>query len=229
MGSLIAATIVFVGMHFLFSDPHLRPSLVARVGERLFSGLYSLIAGAALVWMIWAFARSPVIPLSGFDAMPNWIALPVVALAILLIVCGNSQYNPTAVARHVDPALADPAPGILKITRHPVMWGIGLFAAVHLLVNFHLTALIFFGGITLLALLGTLRLDAKHRWRDPDGFARFTAATSNLPFHAILSGRQSLGAAIGGIGGARIAIAAGLFLGLLAAHPWIAGRAAGIF
>ena len=126
MGSLIAATIAFVGMHFLFSEPHLRLALVARAGERLFSGLYSLIAGAALIWMIWAYAHAPVIALHGFGAVPNWITLPVVALAILLIVCGNSQYNPTAVARHIDLALADPAPGILKITRHPVMWGIGL-------------------------------------------------------------------------------------------------------
>ena len=229
MGALISAVILFVGMHFLFSDRHIRPKLVAALGEKLFSGLYSVIAGAALVWMIWAYAQAPVIPLHGFGASPNWIALPVVALALLFIVCGNSQYNPTAVARQIDLARVDPAPGILKITRHPVMWGIGLFASVHLLVNFHLAALVFFGGIALLALLGTLRLDAKHRRRDHDGFTRLAAATSNLPFLAIVAGRQRLGAAISGIGGARFAIAAALFLGLLFAHPWIAGRAVAIF
>ena len=43
MNSLIAASVAFVGLHFLLSHP-LRKPVVARTGERGFIGIYSLVA-----------------------------------------------------------------------------------------------------------------------------------------------------------------------------------------
>ena len=147
--------------------------------------------------------------------------------ACLLLVCGLTQPNPTLVGRGFDAAAADPAPGILKVTRHPLMWGFGLWAIGHLAANGELAALILFGGVGFLALHGTMRLDAKRRARDPEGFARFAAATSNPPLGAILDGRQRLGAALAGIGWARLGGAALLYAALVLAHPYFAGRALG--
>ncbi|MDQ3139457.1 MAG: NnrU family protein, partial [Pseudomonadota bacterium] len=52
--SLALATVAFVGTHFAMSHP-LRAGLVARIGEKGFAGLYSLIAFLTLGWMIFAW------------------------------------------------------------------------------------------------------------------------------------------------------------------------------
>ncbi len=46
--NLALATFAFVGTHLLMSHP-LRAGLVARLGERGFAGVYSLVAFATLV------------------------------------------------------------------------------------------------------------------------------------------------------------------------------------
>jgi uncharacterized membrane protein len=142
-------------------------------------------------------------------------------LALLLAVCGLSQPNPTAVQQRFLGAGVDPAPGILKLTRHPVMWSFGLWGLAHLPPNGDLASLILFGGLAMLALLGTRAIDAKRRARDPQGFARFAEVTSNLPFAALAAGRNRL--AFADIGWVRLAIAAGLYAAFLRGHRWIAG------
>jgi len=84
----------------------------------------------------------------------------------------------------------DPARGIIRITRHPIMWGIMLWAASHILARGDLRSLIFFGGLLLVAALGTILMDARKR-QNPD-FARFAAVSSNVPFVAIAQGRNRI-------------------------------------
>jgi uncharacterized membrane protein len=117
---------------------------------------------------------------------------------------------------------ARPAPGILAITRHPVMWAFGLWALSHIPANGTAADLILFGAMAILALLGTLAIDAKKRrlWGEAD-WARFASQTSNLPFAAVLSGRARIRP--GEIGGLRVLGAAALYALLVFGHPWIAG------
>ena len=56
--TLIAANVAFVGTHFALSHP-LRAPLVARLGEKGFLPVYSLVAFATLGWMILAFRGAP--------------------------------------------------------------------------------------------------------------------------------------------------------------------------
>src|SRR3546814_16088863 len=95
-----------------------------------------------------------------------------------------------------------PAPGILAITRHPVMWAFALWALAHVPANGTAADLILFGSIAILALVGTLTIDAKKRrpWGEAE-WARFAGPTSNLPFAALLAARARLRP--GGIGGPR--------------------------
>ncbi len=225
---LFLAVGAFVGLHIALSAPGLRPRAVAALGgESRFTGVYAALAGLALIAAILAFARAPFVPLWDLGAAGRGVAKLLMLPACLFLVCGLSQPNPTAVGQGFASGAADPAPGILKLTRHPVMWAFGLWAIGHLLANGELAALILFGGVGLLALYGTTRLDAKRRARDPDGFARFAAVTSNPPLGAILGGRQRLGAALAEIGWKRIGGAALLYAALWLAHPHFAGRALG--
>lgn len=61
MGSLVAATVAFVGMHFILSHP-LRKPLVSAMGEGPFLGLYSLVAAGTLAWMVFAYRALPATP-----------------------------------------------------------------------------------------------------------------------------------------------------------------------
>ena len=94
---------------------------------------------------------------------PLLIVLPLVVmpLALLLFVGGYTQRNPTAVMQGKPLPKDRPAPGVLAITRHPLMWAIGLWALVHLVISDSVASIIFFGAFAILALHGTRVLDAK--------------------------------------------------------------------
>lgn len=223
LAALALATLAFVGGHFLASSAPVRGPLVARLGERAFLGLYSAAAIALFVWMLLAYGDAPLVELW---PTPEWgRSLPVIVmpLATLLLVGGYTQRNPTAVMQSIAAAGRDPAPGILKITRHPVMWSIGLWALAHIPANGDGAGLILFTGLATLALGGTLAIDSKRRAYDPDGFERFAAITSNVPFAAMLAGRARLGYA--DLGWWRLLAAVLVYFAFVVTHPLIAGVA----
>jgi uncharacterized membrane protein len=92
------------------------------------------------------------------------------------------------------------ARGIVRITRHPFLWGVALWALVHVVVNGDLASLVFFGSLLLLALGGTVAIDAKRRRRFGKGWEPFAQTTSSVPFAAILRGKNSIVSALGEIG-----------------------------
>jgi uncharacterized membrane protein len=228
LGALALAALAFVGSHFLLSYPPLRGILVERLGggrkgEGRFAAVFFVVAFATFFWLIREYNAAPYVPL--WDA-PEWtksLSAIVMPLATLLFVGSLTQRNPTMGPRSFASTGADPAPGMLKITRHPMLWSFGLWGAAHLPAGGHGSALILFGALTFLALVGTLALDAKRKLRDPEGFARFAAATSNIPFAAMLAGRTRLG--YQDIGWWRLALAVALYFALLFLHPYVSGRA----
>jgi len=115
----------------------------------------------------------------------------------------------------------DPEWGILSVTRHPVMWGIGLWAVSHLIANGDASSLLFFGALSALALGGTVLIDRKKQLALGSNWPRLTQVTSNVPFAALLAGRTKLRWREIGI----LRIAAGLLLCavLYLAHPKFAG------
>jgi uncharacterized membrane protein len=216
MTGLVAATAAFLLTHFVTSTP-LRPRLVAALGEWPYRGAYSLVALVSLVWMIWAYAGAPREPLwTGFRELPRL----VMPLAFILIACGYFR-NPTMVGADRLLKSEDPARGIIRITRHPIMWGIMLWAAAHLLARGERAAIVFFGGFLLLAAVGTILMD-RRKSANPD-FQRFKSVTSNMPFVAIAQGRNRI--VWREIGWLRPAIGIAVFVLAFFLHPWISGGA----
>ena len=214
MTSLLAATAAFLATHFVTSTP-LRPVLVRTLGEWPYRALYSLIALITLVWMIRAYGQAPREPLwQGLRLMP----LLVTPLAFVLLACGYWR-NPTMVGADKLLRSADPARGIIRVTRHPLMWAIMLWAGAHLLARGELRSVVFFGGFLALAGIGTLLMD--HRKSANPDWARFAALTSNLPLLAIAQGRNRLDWRE--IGWQRPLIGLALFAALFYAHPWLFG------
>jgi uncharacterized membrane protein len=220
MIELVVAAVVLLASHYGISSTPLRGWLVGRIGERPYLALYSLIALGALIWLISAYEGAPYVELWPMAAWSAWVPLLVMPFALLLLVCGVSTLNPTAVG---SPDTLEPR-GILRVTRHPFMWGVALWALAHLVPNGTLAAVIFFGTFAVLALLGTVLIDEKFARRRGAEWQRFAAATSNLPFAAILAGRQHL--VVAEIGWRRAGAALALYVVLLALHPWLFGLSA---
>lgn len=211
---LLLATAVFVLTHLVSGTP-LRAKLVAALGEWPYRGVYSAVAAVTLGAMIWAYIGAPRGPLwPGLRLVPIF----VMPIAFVLIACGYFR-NPTMVGAERLLKSDDPARGMIRITRHPIMWGVMLWAAAHLLARGDVKSLVFFGGFFLVALIGTLSMDRRKR-TDPD-FARFSVVTSHVPFVAIAQGRNRL--AWSEIGWKRPAIGLAAFAVVLAAHPWLFG------
>ncbi len=210
MTSLIAAAVYFVLLHLLVSGTALRGAIIKVTGEAPFMGLFSLASLAGLVWMGWAYGQAkgtgPVYWDLGAGA--KHAAMGLVLLGFLLIVPGLFTANPTSVKQEGALDKPDPAKGILRLTRHPFLWGVAIWAFAHLLVNGE-------------ALTGGASIDAKRRKALGPKYDAFVAQTSNLPFAAVLAGKQKL--SLGEIGWWRLLLAVAIYAALLWGHPFLFG------
>jgi uncharacterized membrane protein len=170
--------------------------------------------------MGWAYARTPLQPLwqvPGFRLVP----LVVMPFALILLAAGVMTRNPTAMMQEATLKASVPARGIIRVTRHPIMWGILLWAAAHILARGDLASLVYFGGFLVLAALGTALMDSRKAGTLGQDWKRFADVTSNVPFGAIVNGRNRF--SYREIGWKRVGAGLALYVILLAAHPYLFG------
>lgn len=194
VNALIAATLAFVGGHFLLSSRPLRPLLLQRLGERGFRLVYSLAAALALLWMVAAYRAAPFVAVWQPPPVLAWVPLLVMPLASILMVAGLTSPNPTLVGgeRLLGTTPVSPAVGILSVTRHPFLWGTGLWALSHLLVNGDLASMVMTGGIAVLSFAGMHHIDLRREASLGADWGPMKLTTSVLPFAAALSGRTAV-------------------------------------
>jgi uncharacterized membrane protein len=96
--------------------------------------------------------------------------------------------NPTSVAQ--EGRVGQPPQGIVRVTRHPFLTGVGLWALVNLIGNGDVASLVFFATWAIVALAGTVSIDAKRRRLLDAAWEPFAAQTSIIPFAAIAAGRN---------------------------------------
>ncbi|HYE48241.1 MAG TPA: NnrU family protein [Azospirillaceae bacterium] len=223
IADLALAAAFLLATHFGISSTGLRPALVDRVGEQAYRGLYSLLAAAALAWLVLAWRDAPYLPLWDHAPWQNWVPVAVMPLALMLVVGGLTVRNPSAVGQEKALTAAEPAQGLLRVTRNPFLWGVGLWALAHMVPNGDAAGLLFFGALAALALVGTVLIDAKNRARRGLDWERFEQATGNIPLAAVLQGRQSLARAAAEFGTWRLLVTVALYGALLHLHGWIVG------
>jgi len=141
-------TVLVLGL-VLFFVPHsvpvffpgLRESAVSRLGERTWKGLYSLLSLAGLGLIVWGWMLfrpdAPDVytpPDRGRD-----VTYIFVFLAFVLFSVPRSK------------------PGrIMVLIKHPMMWGVILWAGGHLLANGDLASVLLFGSFLAYAIAGRL-------------------------------------------------------------------------
>jgi uncharacterized membrane protein len=151
-------------------------------------------------------------------------------LACPLIVAGLFCPNPLSVTvlPETRQAQFDPIrPGLLALSRHPVLFGFALWAGSHLAPNGDIGSMFLFGGLLVFSLGGMRMLDRRHQRRlGYDRWHQLAARTSLWPGSAWISGRapfiwhthawrdlpwKTLGAGLI------------LYPALIALHPWVIG------
>jgi uncharacterized membrane protein len=190
--SLAAASFCWYAIHAFIAGSGLRWTLARRIGEDAFRGLFSLLSFAVLLWLGLAYAHATYYPLWFAPRPIRWVPLLVVPLSFVLLAGAFSVPNATAVASEKVLERTDAARGVLRITRHPFLWGVVLWAASHLLVDGDVAGILFFGSMLLTALRGTIDIDEKRGVTNAAEFKRYKEVTSNLPFAAIVLGKNRL-------------------------------------
>ncbi|MDA8048497.1 MAG: NnrU family protein [Rhodospirillales bacterium] len=188
MGLLVLAALIWIATHSGLAAAGPRGWLVQRAGEGGYRGLYSAISLASLVFLIIAFRRAPAVPLwSASLALRGLLAL-VMLVAFLLLGAGVTIRSPTAIGG--ESAAPDPRWGILRVTRHPLLWSLTLWAGAHMIGLGTADGLVFFGAFLVTSLWGMPSIDAKLAARNPALAAELVRSTSIVPFGAILAGRN---------------------------------------
>src|SRR4051794_16850899 len=143
---LIAGLVLFIGAHALTTQRDLRARVIASTGEGGYKIGYSLVSAVGLALIVWGFARY---------RATGWI---------------DVWYPPVAM-RHIAAALMLPAVilvvasyirgRIYTTLKHPMLAGVKLWAAAHLLANGDLGSIILFGSFLGWAVFD--RISLKHR------------------------------------------------------------------
>jgi uncharacterized membrane protein len=146
LGLLILGLLVFFGVHTLTSLRDTRAALIGRLGENGYKGLYSLVSLAGLALIVWGYARYRATgwidvwhPPVAFRHITLLLMLPAVILVVASYIRGR----------------------IYTTLKHPMLAGIKLWAAAHLLANGDLGSIVLFSSFLAWAVYD--RISLKHR------------------------------------------------------------------
>jgi uncharacterized membrane protein len=209
LGHVGLAVGIFLVSHSLTTLPAFRRPAERLLGKAGFTIAYSVLSLLLLTWAVAATLAAPYVPLWERQAWMHWVPPLVMPFACVLAMCGMTSANPFSIgpgAAGFDPA----RPGILRLTRHPVLVATSLWAAAHIVANGSVAALMLFGPLLALALVGPRLLDTKRRRTlGKEEWDRLAVATSGHPQWSALLREVGMG---------RIAAGLALYALLIPAH-----------
>jgi uncharacterized membrane protein len=149
---MILGLILFFGVHLITTQREVRARLVAAMGGGPYKAVYGLVSLAGLVLIAWGFAAyrkaglievwEPLVPASVLTALKH-LTLALMLPAVILVVASYIRGR------------------IYMALKHPMLAGIKLWAAAHLLANGDLGSIILFGSFLGWAVFD--RISLKHR------------------------------------------------------------------
>lgn len=215
--NLIAANIAFVGSHFAMSHP-LRAPLVKALGAGGFQGAYTVVSFATLAWVYFAFVAAPPADLPGSGEI-GWIIATLLTWPAMVLLAGSFIGNPALPTPMAEAQTRAEPKGALRVTRHPMMWGVGLWAVSHMVLFWSTRTMVTALAMGILALVGARFQDAKKEVLMGEAWAEWESKTSYWPRWGQLF---SVGA---------VPLIAGSVLWLAGSwvHLWRAGIPAGVF
>jgi uncharacterized membrane protein len=140
---MILGLVLLLGVHALTTQRELRARLIARAGEGGYKGGYALASIAGLVLIVWGFAHYRAAgwidvwhPPTALKHLTDALMLPAVILVVASYIRGR----------------------IYTALKHPMLSGVKLWAAAHLLANGDLGSIILFGSFLAWAVFDRISL-----------------------------------------------------------------------
>ena len=152
MAMLVAGVLLWSVLHFIPAGFRgFRQSLVNRLGENGYKGLFSVLMLAAVALMIFGWR----------SATPQFIYMPpaelkllAIGLTVLGFVLMGAANHPTRIGR---------------IVRHPQLTGVLAWAVAHLMANGDSRSLVLFGGLAVWCVLEILLINRRDgAWVKPE-------------------------------------------------------------
>src|SRR5208337_3427356 len=130
MPLLIVAALVWIAIHLGLAGTMLRDAVVGRIGEGPFRGVFSLLSIVALVFLVRAWSAAATTLLWVAPDWLRWLLVLAMLPAFVLFVASVSGRNPTMVGP--SDGGAQPPRGVIRVTRHPMLWSFAIWAGVHI-------------------------------------------------------------------------------------------------
>lgn len=135
MTLLVIGLIVFIGIHSLPMFSGLRQALVSRLELKGYKLLFSGVAALGLILIIIGKAKADFVHVY---TPPSWGRHPAMLLMLFAFILLPAAHMPG---------------NIKRFTRHPMLWGVVLWAVAHLLANGDQASLILFGSLAVYSLV----------------------------------------------------------------------------
>jgi uncharacterized membrane protein len=184
-----AALGIFLVSHVVPIRPPIKARLTSVLGEAGFAIAYSIVSIALLGWIIVAAGRAPYVPLWNFEPWQMWVPNVIMPIACLLAVFGIASSSPLSFGGRATHRFDADRPGIAGVCRHPLLLGLMLWAASHVVPNGDLAHAIVFGAFAGFSGAGMLAIDARRQRTMGRTWDRLAARTSLIPCAALFDGR----------------------------------------
>lgn len=143
LGVMILGLTLFLGVHSLTTQRDMRAQVIAMGGETAYKIGYALVSAAGLALIVWGFANYRATgwidvwsPPTAFKHITVALMLPAVILVVASYVRGR----------------------IYTTLKHPMLAGVKLWAAAHLLANGDLGSIVLFGSFLAWAVFDRISL-----------------------------------------------------------------------
>ena len=158
MSVLIAGLVVFLGVHLLPALQGSRAALVQRRGEQRYKGIFTLISFAGLGLIIAGYGMAmPGAQLFAPSRTAIAIAPYAMALSFVLFAAANMRTY------------------IRQVVKHPMLLGLAIWAAVHLLANGDTRGTLLFASFFVYAAIDLVSVVQRHAIKDFAPTARHDA------------------------------------------------------
>lgn len=145
MGILSLGLLLFLGMHLLPVMTGVRTKLFDALGEKRYKGMFAIVSAIGLVLIVIGYARAPAEPRL-FAPYPAAVLIAplVMIISFVLLAAANRRTH------------------IRRTLKHPMLLGVGLWAAVHLLANGEMRATVLFGAFLAYVLIDLASAVQRH-------------------------------------------------------------------
>ena len=175
------AFLVFFLSHSLPVRPPLRTILVRRLGPRGFTLAYSALSLAVLCWLIVAAARAPYVSVWSWAPWQSHLALMLMLAACVLLGVSIGRPNPFSFGGAHNDRFDPDRPGVVRLTRHPLLLALALWSGGHLIANGDLAHVILFATFAGFAILGGRLIDRRKRREMGSDWDRILRAVQRAP------------------------------------------------